>query len=205
MAAPPDGARRRPRKSGANLVVKCVSRKRGDDDGGTRYGIVRPKQNTRSRDEHAFPLRILPCCLRPAGSAAPPCPAQTAAQAPLLARALDATRAGDWDEAQRSAARTGSRIAATSSPGRGCATARATGRSTAVPRRHPDWPGLQTLRRAGERQMPEGMPPARSSPSSAASRRRPAPGRCGSRRRWRPAAARTRPRPRSPGPGASSR
>ena len=27
--------------------------------------------------------------------------------------------------------------------------------------RHPDWPGLQTLRRAGERQMPEGMPPER--------------------------------------------
>ena len=24
---------------------------------------------------------------------------------------------------------------------------------------HPDWPGLQTLRRAGERQMPSGMPP----------------------------------------------
>ena len=50
--------------------------------------------------------------------------------------------------------------------------------------RHPDWPGLQTLRRAGERQMPEGCRPRRSSPSSAASRRRPAPARCASPRRW---------------------
>lgn len=86
--------------------------------------------------------------------------AQTTAQGALLGDALEAAGNGDWVEARQYADEAGGPVA----------------RDVVVWVRlrdgagnwdeyldflaaHPDWPGLQTLRRAGERQMPSGMPP----------------------------------------------
>ena len=86
--------------------------------------------------------------------------APTPAQGSLLAQALGATATGDWLEADALAARSGSRVAADIVTW----TRLRDGAGNwdeylAFIDDHPDWPGLQTLRRAGERLMPSGMPP----------------------------------------------
>jgi soluble lytic murein transglycosylase len=91
---------------------------------------------------------------------APAAPAQTTSQAELLARALDATATGDWDEAATLAAWTGNPIAKDivlwTRLRDGAGTWDEYGGFLAG---HPDWPGLATLRRAGERQIPKDLPP----------------------------------------------
>ncbi len=88
-------------------------------------------------------------------------PAQTTAEGRLLADALDAAGEADWQEAKSFAAETGSPVAqdivlwARLRDGAGNWD-----EYLDFIARHPDWPGLATLRRAGERQMPSGMPPA---------------------------------------------
>ncbi|HET9068380.1 MAG TPA: lytic transglycosylase domain-containing protein [Amaricoccus sp.] len=89
-----------------------------------------------------------------------PAPAQTTAQASLLAQALDAAATGDWTEAATLAAWTGNPVAKDIL----LWTRLRDGAGTwdeyeAFLAAHPDWPGLATLRRAGERQMPKGLPP----------------------------------------------
>lgn len=87
--------------------------------------------------------------------------AQTTAQASLLAQALDAAATGDWTEAETLAAWTGQPIARDillwARLRDGAGTWEEYGAFLAE---HPDWPGLATLRRAGERQMPQGLPAA---------------------------------------------
>ncbi len=94
------------------------------------------------------------------GAALPPASqAQTTAQAALLAEALEAASTGDWTEAAAVAARTGLPVAADlviwTRLRDGAGNWEEYGRFLSS---HGDWPGLQTLRRAGERQMPSGMP-----------------------------------------------
>ena len=87
-------------------------------------------------------------------------PAQTTAQGRLLADALDAAGEADWAEAKDYAAATGSPVA-------GDIVLWVRLRDGAGSwdeyldflARHPDWPAQATLRRAGERQMPPGLPP----------------------------------------------
>jgi soluble lytic murein transglycosylase len=91
---------------------------------------------------------------------AAPAGAQTAAQGALLERALDAATAGDWEEAETLARRTGSKVAADL--------------VTWVRLRdgagdwdeyqrflelHADWPGRAAMRRSAERRMPSGQAP----------------------------------------------
>jgi soluble lytic murein transglycosylase len=91
---------------------------------------------------------------------APAAEAQTAGQGATLARALAATASGDWSEARSLAARTGSVVATDivlwirlrDGAGNWDEYLRFLAR-------HPDWPGLETMRRAAERVMPSGMPP----------------------------------------------
>ena len=89
-----------------------------------------------------------------------PLAAQNAAQGALLARALDAAAAGEWTDARTLAAETGDPIAddlvlwTRLRDGAG-----SWDEYGAFLARHPDWPGLAALRRAGERQMPSGLPP----------------------------------------------
>ena len=89
-----------------------------------------------------------------------PAAAETAMQGEMLARALAATATADWLDAQTFAARSGSLTAADivlwTRLRDGAGNWDEYGRFLA---RHPDWPGLQTLRKAGERVMPSGMPP----------------------------------------------
>jgi soluble lytic murein transglycosylase len=86
--------------------------------------------------------------------------AQTTAQASLLAQALDAAAIGDWSEAETLAAWTGSPVARDillwTRLRDGAGIWEEYGAFLA---RNPDWPGLATLRRAGERQMPKGLSP----------------------------------------------
>ena len=88
--------------------------------------------------------------------------AQTAAQAELFAKAMEATRAGDWQHARALARQTGSRAAADVvlwvRLRDGAGTWSEYEQFLAG---HPDWPGLEVLRRSAERLMPEGLPPAR--------------------------------------------
>jgi soluble lytic murein transglycosylase len=107
------------------------------------------------------PIRLLPALLAGLALGAPlGASAQTTAQASLLAQALDAAATGDWTEAETRAAWTGSAIArdivlwTRLRDGAGTWAEYA-----AFLARNPDWPGLETLRRAGERQMPKGLPP----------------------------------------------
>lgn len=93
------------------------------------------------------------------GFAPPQAAAETQAQ--LLARGLAAAGAGNWLESRQFGERAESHVAsdillwtrlrdgAGNWPEYGAFLAD-----------HPDWPGLATLRRAAERQMPSGMPPA---------------------------------------------
>ncbi|HET9067255.1 MAG TPA: lytic transglycosylase domain-containing protein [Amaricoccus sp.] len=104
---------------------------------------------------------MLPALLAGVWLAAPgAAPAQTTAQASLLAQALDAAATGDWTEAATLAAWTGSPVARDillwTRLRDGAGTWEEYGAFLAT---HPDWPGLATLRRAGERQMPKGLPP----------------------------------------------
>ena len=103
-----------------------------------------------------LPVLLAGVWLGPATSA----PAQTAAQAEFLSEALDATATGDWVGAKAFASRAQSLIAIDivlwTRLRDGAGTWEEYGRFLV---RHPDWPGLQALRRAGERQMPQGMPP----------------------------------------------
>ena len=108
-----------------------------------------------------YPKRLLPALLAGLWLGAPlAAAAQTTAQASLLAQALDAAATGDWTEAATLAAWTGSPIAKDIV----LWTRLRDGAGTwdeyeAFLARNPDWPGLATLRRAGERQMPKGLPP----------------------------------------------
>ena len=94
--------------------------------------------------------------------ASTPLAAQNAAQGALLARALDAAAAGDWrgrEDLRRPTPAT--RSPTISCSGSACATAPATGTNTATSSPvTPTGPALAALRRAGERQMPSGQPPA---------------------------------------------
>jgi soluble lytic murein transglycosylase len=91
---------------------------------------------------------------------ATPVRAQSAAEGALLAQALDAAAAGDWSDAAAFAARTHSRIATDivlwtrlrDGAGEWSEYKQFLGRNGS-------WPGLAALRRAGERRMPEGLPP----------------------------------------------
>ena len=93
------------------------------------------------------------------GSSAPGA-APTAAQGALLARALDAADAGDWPDAKTLASEAGNPIADDlvlwTRLRDGAGNWDEYGAFLA---RHPDWPSLAALRRAGERQMPSGQPP----------------------------------------------
>lgn len=106
--------------------------------------------------------RLLPVLL--AGlwlGAVPAAEAQTTAQAALLAQALDAAATGDWEEADTLAAWAGSPVAGEIilwTRLRDGAGTWAEYQAFLVS--HADWPGLATLRKAGERRMPEGLPPA---------------------------------------------
>ena len=92
--------------------------------------------------------------------AAVPAAGQTPAEGALLARALDATATGDWLEAKGLAQRSGSQIAVDIVTWTRLRDGAGNwDEYVAFIAAHPDWPGLQTLRRAGERQMPSGMPP----------------------------------------------
>jgi soluble lytic murein transglycosylase len=90
-----------------------------------------------------------------------PAKAQTREQGVMLSRALAATSAGDWAEAAAIAERSGSAVAADIvlwtrlRDGAGDWE-----EYLDFLQRHPDWPGLAALRRAGERRMPSGLPPA---------------------------------------------
>ncbi len=108
------------------------------------------------------PNRLLPALL--AGlwlglnSAAP---AQTTAQASLLAQALDAAATGDWTEAETLAAWTGSPVARDivlwSRLRDGAGT---WDEYRAFLIRNPGWPALAALHRSGERQMAASLPAA---------------------------------------------
>jgi soluble lytic murein transglycosylase len=93
------------------------------------------------------------------GSSAP-IAAQNAEQGALLAHALDAAAVGDWVDAKARAGAVGSPIADDivlwTRLREGAGNWEEYGDFLA---RHPDWPGLAALRRAGERQMPSGQPP----------------------------------------------
>jgi soluble lytic murein transglycosylase len=87
--------------------------------------------------------------------------AQTDPDGALLAQALDAAAAGDWTDAAAFAARSRSRIAtdivlwARLRDGAG-----EWSEYEQFLWRSGNWPGLEAVRRAGERRMPEGLPPA---------------------------------------------
>ena len=108
----------------------------------------------RIRSFAAYPL-LLALSL----ASGPDAPAQTDQQAELFAAALEATRAGDWEHARALARQTGSRVASdvvlwvTLRDGAGTWS-----EYEQFLARNPDWPGLETLRRAGERLMPEALP-----------------------------------------------
>ena len=109
-----------------------------------------------------YPTRLLPALLAGLWLGAPaPAPAQTTAQASLLAQALDAAATGDWTEAATLAAWTGSPVAKDILLWTRLRDGAGTwDEYSAFLGGHPDWPGLATLRRAGERQMPKALPPA---------------------------------------------
>jgi soluble lytic murein transglycosylase len=92
--------------------------------------------------------------LAPIGSAQP------AAEVTLVGQAVVAAAAGQWPEAGSFAAQTGNPVAADIvlwmrlRDGAGDWP-----EYEAFVGRHPDWPSLETLRRAGERRMPSGQPP----------------------------------------------
>ncbi len=111
-----------------------------------------------------MPIRsrlLLPAILAGFGLAgAPGASAQTAEQGRLLAKALEATAIGDWagskDLASQSHSLVVMDIVLWTRLRDGAGNWDEYGRFLV---RHPDWPGLQTLRRAAERQMPQGLPP----------------------------------------------
>jgi len=92
---------------------------------------------------------------------AAPAGAQTAAQGALLERALDAATAGDWQEAETQARRTGSKVAADLVTW--VRLRDGAGNWDEYQRffeLHADWPGLDAMRASAERQMPSGQEPA---------------------------------------------
>jgi soluble lytic murein transglycosylase len=87
-------------------------------------------------------------------------PAQNAAQGALLARALDAAAAGDWQQAETLAREAGNPIADDLVLWTRLRDGAGEWREyEAFLARRPDWPSLEAVRRAGERQMPSGRPP----------------------------------------------
>jgi soluble lytic murein transglycosylase len=88
--------------------------------------------------------------------------AQTAEQGHLLARALDAARAGDWDDATALAHQTRNRIASDIVEWVRLRDGAGTWSEYAdFLDRNADWPGLAVLRRSAERLMPEDLEPWR--------------------------------------------
>jgi soluble lytic murein transglycosylase len=87
--------------------------------------------------------------------------AQTAAQGALLERALDAAAAGDWLEAEHTARRTGSKVAADLVTW--VRLKDGAGHWDEYQRfleLHPGWPARAAIARAAERRMPSGQDPA---------------------------------------------
>lgn len=90
-----------------------------------------------------------------------PVRADSEAQAALLGEALEATKAGDWSGAAAFAARSGDPVARDIVLWTRLRDGAGSWRDYEdFVLRNADWPGLRTLRRAGERLMPEDLPAA---------------------------------------------